>query len=200
MATSPQPSLFLLAGPNGAGKSTLYNDRIKPMTRAPFVNADDIARNWKPWGAEMQVYAASQEAAARRQRLIDARRTFVTETVFSHSSKLELVEIALAAGYRVVLYHVNVRHAGMSVARVNARVATGGHAVPEQKILERYQRNQAIIRRAADMASVTMVFDNSKAGQPPRWLFTLHHGQVAEKTADVVPDWAERLYFNTQQR
>lgn len=41
MAGNAAPTLFLIAGPNGAGKSMLYNDRIKPITRAPFINADE---------------------------------------------------------------------------------------------------------------------------------------------------------------
>lgn len=149
MAGVAQPTLFLLAGPNGAGKSTLYADRIKPITRAPFVNADEIAREWQLQGIDADAYAASREATAQRQSLTDQRRSFVTETVFSHPSKLKLVETALAAGYRVALYHVNVRRPEMSIARVAARVAVGGHRVPQDKIRERYERNPPLIRRAA---------------------------------------------------
>lgn len=194
MDHTPQPSLFILAGPNGAGKSTLYADRIKPVTRAPFVNADAIARLWQSRGAKDNAYAASREAAAQRVKLLAARRTFVTETVFSHPSKLALVEDALSAGYRVVLYHVNVRTPQMSVARVNARALLDGHAVPEQKIIERYERNQPLIRQAAARASVAMVFDNSKRGRPPRWLLTLRKGQCVGKTQDEMPCWAKKLY------
>lgn len=120
MAETPQPTIFLLAGPNGAGKSTLYHDRIKLITCAPFVNADEIARGWRTQEHDADAYAASRAAAAERQQLIGQRRSFVTETVFSHPSKLELVTTALDAGYRVVLYHVNVRHPDMAVARVDA--------------------------------------------------------------------------------
>ena len=187
MAKAAQPSLFILAGPNGAGKSTLYADRIKPITRAPFINADEIAREWAGQGVKHDGYAASREAAAQRQRLIDDRRSFITETVFSHPSKLALVQTALAAGYRVVLYHVHVRLPDMSVARVAARTVMGGYAVPEQKIRERYDRNQALIRQAAVLAHATLVFDNSKRGLPPRWLLTLEQGVVVAQTKSDIP-------------
>lgn len=195
MAEVAQPSLFILAGPNGAGKSTLYTDRVRPATRAPFINADEIARQWAAEGIERDAYAASREAAVQRQRLIDERRSFVTETVFSHPSKLALVETALAAGYRVVLYHVHVRLPGMSVARVAARAVVGGHAVPENKIRERYERNLPLIRQAAARASATLVFDNSKRGHPPQWLLSLDHGVVIAQTHRPIPDWAVRLYL-----
>lgn len=124
-----------------------------------------------------------------------SRPAFITETVFSHPSKLALVETALAAGYRVVLYHVHVRLADMSVARVAGRTVMGGHAVPEQKIRERYDRNPALIRQAAGLAHATLVFDNSKRGLPPRWLLTLEHGVVVVQTKSHIPDWAARLYL-----
>lgn len=195
MADSPQPTLFVLAGPNGAGKSTLYHDRIRPITRAPFINADEIAREWKLRGKNVDGYAASREAALQRQQLIEKRQSFVTETVFSHPSKLALLESALGAGYRVVLYHINVRHPDMAVARVNARVAIGGHSVPKQKIVERYKRNQPLIRQAANLTSAAMVFDNSRRGHPPRWLLTLRQGRIAGKTDGEIPAWAVELYF-----
>lgn len=199
MARSSQPTLFLLAGPNGAGKSTLYADRIKPKTSAPFVNADLILEAWQAerGGASPDdAYAASKEAAAQREQLISERRSFVSETVFSHPSKLTLIQRALDAGYRVVLFHVNVRHADFSVARVAARVIMGGHPVPEDKIRERYDRNPALIREAANLATVTHVYDNSRVGQPPRWLLTLERGEVVRQCRDkTLPDWAEALYF-----
>lgn len=193
-----QPTLYLLAGPNGAGKSTLYADRIKPMTRAPFINADEITRDWQLRGVVGDAYAAARAAAAQRSRLIGAQQSFVTETVFSHPSKLKLLETALNAGYRVVLYHVNVRLPEMAIARVNARAVMGGHAVPEHKVVERYQRNQPLIRQAAALASTVLVFDNSKRGQPPRWLLALRHGELVAQCRQDIPDWAVRLYLQPQ--
>lgn len=198
MARGAQPTLFLLAGPNGAGKSTLYADRIKPRTNAPFINADEILKYWqaeRDGASPDDAYAASKEAAAQREQCITARRSFVSETVFSHPSKLTLIETALAAGYRVVLYHINVRHPGMSVARVAARVVMGGHPVPENKIRERYDRNQTLIRKAATLATVNHVYDNSRLGIPPRWLLTFKKGHLVARCGDLLPDWTVSLYL-----
>ena len=195
MPGGDKPTLYLIAGPNGAGKSSLYASRIAKITNAAFINADDIEREWRESGQEPQPYAASKEAAARREAFILERRSFITETVFSHESKLELVRQALEAGFRVELYHVNVRTTEMSLARVAARVAIGGHNVPPDKIRARYERSKALIRAAAEIASQTMVFDNSRLGTPPRWLLTLNRGRLMEQTSEVVPAWAEELYL-----
>jgi len=83
----------------------------------------------------------------------------------------------------------------MSLARVAARVAMGGHNVPPDKIRARYERSKALIRTAAEIASQTMVFDNSRLGAPPRWLLTLNRGRLVERTREGVPAWAEELYL-----
>ena len=137
-----------------------------------------------------------QPGSSRTTTTIDRRTPIVCHrNGFSHSSKLALVETVLAADYRVVLYHVHVRLPGMSVARVAARTVVGGHAVPENKIRERYERNPSLIRQAAARASVTLVFDNSKRGHPPQWLLSLEHGVVTARADMPIPDWATRLYL-----
>ena len=48
-------------------------------------------------------------AAERRAELLEQRRSFVAETVFSHPSKIVLIREAQARGFRVFLYHPRVR-------------------------------------------------------------------------------------------
>lgn len=195
MPDGEKPTLYLIAGPNGAGKSSLYASRISKVTNAPFINADDIEREWRESGQRPDPYAASKEAAVRRETFILERCSFITETVFSHESKLALVRQALGAGFRVELYHVNVRTPEMSLARVAARVALGGHYVPPEKIQARYERSKGLIRAAAEIASLTMTFDNSRLGAAPRWLLTLSWDRLVERTHEGMPAWAEELYL-----
>ena len=98
------PVLHLLAGPNGSGKSTLWAYVLEPVLRLEFVNADAIAAHRWPDDAQRHAYEAAELAAARRDHLIAARTSFATETVFSHESKVELVRVAVDAGYLVTLH------------------------------------------------------------------------------------------------
>ena len=75
-----------------------------------------------------------QLANERRAALLQAGHSLITESTFSHASKLDLIDQAIARGYRVVLYHVNVRTPDVAVARVLGRVARGGHPVPEDRV------------------------------------------------------------------
>lgn len=99
-ATSPDPVLRLIAGPNGAGKTTLATRVVAPTTRLRFVNANVIAAQRWPVAQAEHAYEASQVAAEQRQDLIAARTSFITETVFSHPSKLDLILGARAADSR----------------------------------------------------------------------------------------------------
>jgi hypothetical protein len=79
------------------------------------------------------------------------------ETVFSHPSKLDLIDTAQTAGYTVVLHAVRIPEE-LAVLRVRHRVDAGGHDVPEDKIRPRYRRLWDLVAAAtarADSATST---------------------------------------------
>ena len=83
--------MHVLAGPNGSGKSTFVHDVLGPTTRLGFINADEIAKRLWPGEEERHAYEAAAAAAQERSDAIDRRESFITETVFSHPSKLDLL-------------------------------------------------------------------------------------------------------------
>ena len=163
------PDLYLLAGPNGSGKSTYVYRVLRPVTNLPFVNADE------------------------RTRLFAGGRSFITETVFSHPSKIELVEQASRARYlvhlRVILLPVDV-----AVRRVLERVQDGGHAVPEQKIRERYERLWSLVARAREIADSTEFLDNSTAAAPFRRVALYERGLLVNEPS--WPEWTPSALIN----
>ncbi len=155
------PLLWILVGPNGAGKTTYYERYIKPRLTLPFINADLIARAEWPEDTAEHAYEASKLAADTRTALLDKNRSFVTETVFSHPSKLELLRDARQRGYIIWLTCIYVDDANLSVARVNQRVIEGGHEVPEDKIRQRYDRMIGNVQEAITIADRVSLIDNS---------------------------------------
>lgn len=169
------PVLHLLAGPNGAGKSSYVHDVLVPATRLPFINADEIAAERWPQTTAQHAYEAARIAERQRREKLAQGSSFISETVFSHPSKVELVADFVEAGYLVHL-HVIMVPLDLTVQRVHERVRRGGHAVPEQKIRERFDRlwgniNQAILR--ADTADI---LDNTSARTPFRLIARYEHG------------------------
>ena len=172
------PVLHLIAGPNGAGKTTLHRAVIGPVVHLPFINADVIAQQRWPGAAMEHAYQAAALATQERADCLAERRSFVTETVFSHPSKLELLEAAKTAGYRTYL-HIVLIPEELAVARVIERVTAGGHAVPEEKIRGRFARLWAHVALAIQIADEARVYDNSDPRHPLRLVATYVNGQAA---------------------
>lgn len=179
------PVLHLLAGSNGAGKSTLAHEVLIPRMHLPFVNADLIAEGlWPDDRAEQQRRAleVSQLAAQERDRMMAQRTSFITETVFSHPSKLELLGHAQRRGYTVSLHIIMVPE-DLAVARVADRVTHGGHTVPEASIRQRYKRLWELIAQARQRADRADFYDNSSLDTPFRRVATYEYGQPVGTTS-----------------
>ncbi len=180
------PVLHLIAGPNGAGKSTFFARVLGPITHLPFINADEIAAVRWPGQEVERSYEAAALAAEERDARITARQSFVTETVFSHESKVELLRRAEAAGYRTTL-HVLMIPVDLAVVRVGLRVEEGGHDVPEEKIRGRHARLWAHVREAVGVVDEAIVYDSSSAVGYRR-VATYLDGHLVG--APAWPDWA----------
>lgn len=158
--------LDLVVGPNGAGKSTFAQEVLaEQLPGIVFVNADLIALERWPDDPVSHSYEAARIAEATRSALIESGRQFMAETVFSHPSKLALIDQAQEAGYFVAL-HVLMLPVQLAVARVAARVERGGHSVPENKIRERYHRLWPLVVVATEKVQSAAFWDNSMLDGP----------------------------------
>ena len=195
-----EPFVVVVAGPNGSGKTTPTNElRRRGIDLGVYVNADDIASGLA--GDEQSRTRRAQDLAEeRRQSCIGARESFTFETVMSHSSKIDLMRQARAAGFDVRLFFVGVESARINVARVAARTRLGGHGVPHDKIVARYARTMHLLPEAVRVAHRATIFDNSypltaegREGQRPLRVVaevTNDGGElrVMPRTPDV-PEW-----------
>lgn len=175
--------LDLVVGPNGAGKSTFIALTLAPLLPGSLVvNADEIARQRWPEDPATHAYDAARIAADTRAKLIDLGRSFIAETVFSHPSKLDLLQEARHAGFTVVL-HVLLIPEDLAVERVRHRVLAGGHDVPEAKIRARHRRLWAPVTDALALSDLATVYDNSRL-RGPRIVARLSGGLMVG-----APDW-----------
>jgi predicted ABC-type ATPase len=177
------PVFHLLAGPNGAGKTTYYQEVLRKEIDLPFINADEIARKIWPDAQSEHGHQAAALAAEERAQAIRAGHSLISETVFSHHSKLELLRDAGEAGYLRVL-HVILVPEELSVARVSLRVEVGGHDVPEDKIRSRFRRLWWLVAQAVLMVEEARIVDNSVAQRPFHRVARFVNGR-----AIGTPDW-----------
>lgn len=178
--------LDLVVGPNGAGKSTFVALTLAPLLPGSvFVNADEIAKQRWPDEPAAHAYDAARIAADTRAKLLQLKRPFIAETVFSHPSKLDLIRDAHAAGFTVVL-HVLLIPEDLAVERVKHRVRAGGHDVPECKIRARHRRLWRLVADGIARCDQTTVYDNSRL-KGPRIVAQLSGGTIVG--APTWPAW-----------
>lgn len=129
------------------------------------MNADDYARRINPNNPESVSSAAGREVLLRLAELIRDRQSFNYETTLSSRQSVDLMDRARKAGFRVGLVFVYLRSADLHIARVLTRVASGGHDIPADTILRRYERSLAHLPAAIKLSDEIIIFDNT-AGQP----------------------------------
>lgn len=188
------PIFHLLAGPNGAGKSTLYRALVSngDIDKAlEFVNADLYEQSHLQHIADLEQRseAARNWARDRRKALLSAKTSYVSETVFSHKSKLALISQAQAIGFQVVLYVVSVNDPQRLLARVLQRVREGGHNVPVQRILDRYPRSMTNLKIAVRLADLAFVYDSPEVGQGAHLLVAMCEKKQTSLLVEKPPAW-----------
>jgi predicted ABC-type ATPase len=190
------PVLHLIAGPNGAGKTTLYQVLVAPRHPGlPFVNAQSYA------AAQLQhiVQPHERDLAARawadeqRQLLLRQGQSFVTETAFSHPSRVALLAQARTLGFEVVLYAMGLDEPRRLLHRVSQRVREGGHPVASHKVLERYPRCLDNLRQAVFLADLAFLIDACEAHDGgPRLVASVMARQMQLHTV-LRPRWVEKV-------
>jgi len=160
-----------------------------------FVNADLHEREHLQHIANPQERseAARAWADARRAALLRSRTPFASETVFSHPSKLALIDDARRHGYTVALYIVALDDPTRLLDRVAQRVREGGHPVPPERILARYPRTMAHLAQAVPRADAAYLYDAADAADGGPRLVAVRTAKATTALVDDMPAWAQRL-------
>lgn len=143
----------------------------------------------------VNAYHASVAADFIRQKLLETSRSFSFETVMSSADKVELLKKARLAGYRTYLYFIATNDPSINIGRVKARVNLGGHDVPEDKIIQRYQRSLDLLLEAISHTSRTYLFDNSTEGVGQLWVAEITDGEDLELKCDPMPLWFQKAIW-----
>ncbi len=196
-----QPVFYLLAGPNGAGKSTLYRALVLAGTisaTAEFVNADlyEAERLQHITDPEQRSAQARQWADTRRTKLLQAGQSFVSETVFSHASKLALIQEAKAKGFFVMLLVVALDRPERLLERVAQRILEGGHPVPPERILARYPRTLANLTQAVRLADAAILYDSADVTPGTHTAVASCKGDWTQELVQPMPEWARRVLWD----
>ena len=103
-----------------------------------FVNSDEFAKGLSPFDPSKASIQASKYMLLKIRYLLRKQSDFAIETTLVTRTLLNTVKMAQAAGYSVTLLYFWLRTPEMAIERVKARVAAGGHNIPEDTIVRRY--------------------------------------------------------------
>lgn len=141
-----KPMILVLAGPNGSGKSTIttFFDKV-----GKYTNADDVVA-----ATGMDNMEAAVLVDKMRYESISKKEDFTFETVLSSEYKLNILRKAKEEGYFIKCVFVLTVDPQINIARIESRVASGGHDVDSRKVVERYYKSINNIKIANQCQSV----------------------------------------------
>ena len=149
-----KPMILVYAGPNGSGKSSITS--YFSIT-GKYINADDIKRT--TFCSDMQ---AALKAEELREDCVRNLEDFTFETVLSTERNIQLLRKAKQRGFFIKSVFVLTASPETNIIRVAARVVSGGHNVPADKIISRYWKSLNNLPELVRLSDVCHVYDNTE--------------------------------------
>lgn len=155
--------IVIIAGPNGAGKTSFARDFLPNEAHCPdFINADLIAAGLSPFRPEAAALRAGRLMLGEISARIVQGESFAFETTLAGVAYARAIPRWQAAGYHVKLLFLTLPSAELAIMRVAARVAQGGHDVPEYVIRHRFAAGlRNFHQRYKSLADGWVLYDNS---------------------------------------
>jgi predicted ABC-type ATPase len=197
-------SINVLAGTNGAGKSSVAGESIRARG-GEYFNPDEATRRILEAEPAIGLEEANSRAWLLGRRLLEnaitRRLEFAFETTLGGNTIPALLRRAHEAGLDVRMWYVGLDGPERHVSRVKARVARGGHDIPEEKIRERYDRSRDNLIRLLPILTELWLYDNTRESDlsrsTPEPLLILHavDGVILEACeAGDVSGWAKPIF------
>ncbi|MBR4644182.1 MAG: zeta toxin family protein [Bacteroidaceae bacterium] len=156
-------NLYVIAGCNGAGKTTASFTVLPEMLKCrEFVNADEIAAGISPFNPEGVAIQAGRLMIDRIIQLLKDGETFAFETTLATRSYVKLIQQAKKRGYFVTLLFFSLSTPEQAQRRVAQRVSMGGHNIPSDVIVRRYEAGlQNLFQLYMPVCDYWTLYDNS---------------------------------------
>lgn len=196
-------TITVLAGVNGAGKSSVAGAFIR-QAGGDYYNPDEFTRSLLHQHPGLAPAEANSLAWTRGKELLERAIAdgddFVFETTLGARTIPRLLADAAKAGVAVKIFFVGLASVEHHLRRVAARVAAGGHDIPESKIRQRWEHSRLNLIQLMPHLAELMVWDNSAeadatTGAPaPVLVLHVRAGKIiAPKNLAATPEWAKPL-------
>lgn len=150
-----EKTLYLIAGPNGSGKTTLANELLKKYPDLKFMNADEVAAT-----RNLGKVDAARVVLNDMDYALNNNEPFIWETTLSGTYHNKFLKLAHEAQYKIIFSYVMLASPEQNIARVQQRVALGGHSVPEEVLRRRYLKSLMNFEPVCEMSDSWILYYN----------------------------------------
>lgn len=198
------PIIYVFAGVNGSGKSSIAGAAFRNHG-TDYYNPDEAARALRAANPALDQTQANSAAWHRGRDLLERAIAegldFAFETTLGASTIPRLLMDAARQGIAVHVWYAGLATPELHIARVQARVARGGHDIPEQTIRRRFEHSRLNLIQMLPILAALRVYDNSfeadpASGKTPMPVLVLHmeRGHILNpQDLPHVPDWAKPI-------
>ncbi|MFC6260913.1 zeta toxin family protein [Levilactobacillus fujinensis] len=183
-----RPTFIVIAGVNGAGKTTLYTDNHELFANTHRINADEILQNQNgDWHNNTDNLRSMREELREIHDALAQGTSIHMETTLAGNGYAlkKIITEAHANNYEVSLLYVTVSSPQVAIQRVKSRVAKGGHGIPEDLILKRYQQSLANLPTFSKLVDNVKLYLNNQTFQ----LVYLRQNQIVSLDHLVLAPW-----------
>jgi predicted ABC-type ATPase len=196
--------ISVLAGVNGAGKSSIAGAMIR-RSGGEYFNPDEAARRILTASPRSTTKEANglawKEGVNRLKGAIRDGLDFTLETTLGGDTIVGLLERAAQGGCEVRVWFAGLASVELHLSRIESRVRSGGHDIPEADVRRRFRASRLNLIRLLPVLKELLLYDNSRdadphAGAKPKPLLLVHakNGRIVAP-ADLrgTPEWAKPI-------
>jgi len=193
--------ITVIAGVNGAGKSSIVGSAITARG-GRYYNPDEIARKLRENEGLGDVEANEKAWHLGRDLLeqaIASKMDYTFETTLGGNTITSMLLAAGRSGVSIRVFYCGLSSPELHMARVAARVARGGHPIPDDMIRQRWSSSVFNMMQLIPFCEAVAVWDNSQtcsSGKPqPVKVFSFENGVFDRDgiPSPGAPDWAKPL-------
>lgn len=202
MSAARAPRIYVLAGVNGSGKSSIAGAAFREQG-ADYYNPDETAAAFRRANPGLTQTQANSMAWHRGRELLERAIAqgldFAMETTLGASTIPAMLTAAAKQGVEVHVWYAGLATPEQHIARVRARVARGGHDIPETAIRRRFEHSRLNLIALLPVLTSLRVYDNSVEADPatgktpkPVLLLYMERDRIRNpQDLPHMPEWAK---------
>ena len=152
---------ILIAGVNGTGKSSLRGVlEGQGMPLGHIIDADAIAKE-----NNYDNIRAGKQAVKEIKFCLENNISFTQETTLAGHRTERTLQQARKQGYFITMYYIGLNSKEESILRIANRVRKGGHNIPENDVIRRYENRVESLRKVVPLCDKVIFYDNENGFQ-----------------------------------